>query len=387
MHRQSRRIKSLGLVAALTVSSLVAPTSLTAGAAPERAASPWRASIALAALGSIRDTATSRTSIYISDLDAIWRSAGVPVPPSVLPKNPRALKRVLKAFEQMFGGSPVGARLWLTYFIAGAPLGYPVMALHGDLEIGPPGNELSEIWGPISEPAVVKVLTRIKPHTTTEGPNLLIDLGSRPSHRPPTSFKSILTDIRYLALPRTGGRLVAGDLRASSSAVTDLTGRAKVPNPLSSDPAVAAIASAVGPTFQSLAMGTEFVTKVAGLLKELRPRPALWAKVESASGLSRLRAGPVMVGWAYTKGTPEAESVVAAAFYPTPTDARTAATTVARYTATGTSLRLDEPYRKLWQVDATTVHGNLVVMDLTIKSPDAIIQALVTDDFPLFWSP
>lgn len=78
---------------------------------------------------------------------------------------------------------------------------------------------------------------------------------------------------------------------------------------------------------------------------------------------------------------------MATAFYPTPADAHIAATTVARYTATGTSPRVDEPYSKLWRIDATAVRGNLVVMHLTIKSPDAISQALVTDDSPLFWSP
>jgi hypothetical protein len=371
-------IESLGLVAALTVGSLVAPTSLTAGASPTRAA--WPASTALAALSSVRDDATSRTLIIINDLDAIWQSVGIPVPPSVLPTN----SKFVRAFEQVAGASPVGSFVWSTDFITGAPLGYPVLALDGELEIGPPGNELSEIWGPISEPAVVKVLKKIKPHTTTEGADLVIDLGSQPAARPSTPFKNILGDIRYIAIPRSGGRLVTGGLHAPSSAVTDLTGSAKVHNPLSSDPAVRAIVSALGPAFQSLTMGTEFIEKVALFLKS---SPALRKKVELASGLARLRTGPTMVGVACTKGAPTGESIVAAAFYPTPADARTAATTVARYTATGTSLRVDEPYSKLWQVDATTVHGNLVVMDLTIKSPDAITQAFVYGDFPLFWAP
>jgi hypothetical protein len=94
-----------------------------------------------------------------------------------------------------------------------------------------------------------------------------------------------------------------------------------------------------------------------------------------------------MVGVAYTRGASPAEAVVAAALYPTPADAQEAVKTVAHYTGAGNSLQTNVPYRQLWRVDRTTVHGSLVVMDLTTKSPGSVTRALTSHDFPLFWSP
>jgi hypothetical protein len=160
---------------------------------------------------------------------------------------------------------------------------------------------------------------------------------------------------------------------------------APVAHPLSRDPSVVAVLGALGPTFESIAIGTSFIAKLNAVLHH--PSAEERADFEHITGLSQFQVGPVMVGVAYTKGAPRTKSVVAAALYPTPADAQEAVTTVAHYTATGESVAYHEPYRQFWRVDRTTVHGSLVVMDLTTKSPGSVTRALTNDDLPLFWSP
>jgi hypothetical protein len=264
------------------------------------------------------------------------------------------------------------------------PLGYPVLSLDGELDVGPPADDLSEVWGPITQSAVLHALKKVKPHTTMVGTDLVLDLGADFEIRP-APFNSVLLATRFISIPKDGGRLDTGARPVSSSAVRALVDNAPVAHPLSRDPSVLAVLGAFGPTFESLTIGTSFIAKLNDVLHNSNAEER--AEFEQTAGLSQFQVGPVMVGLAYTKGAPHAQSVVADALYPSPTDAQEAVGTVAHYAATGESIQYHEPYRQFWRVDRTTVHGSLVVMDLTTKSPGSVTRALINNDFPLFWSP
>jgi hypothetical protein len=370
----------LAVVSILTIGAAMSPVSSVAHAAPGRPSS-WTGSTALAVLRSVADTASNRTSIVINDFGAIWRAAGLPVPPTL---HQWETKTASDATSQAAPGSPAGSYLWQLMPEYSAPLGYPVLSLDGELDVGPPADDLSEVWGPITQPAVRKAFKKANPHTTMVGADLVLGLGS-PSEVPPPPFDAVLLATRFVAAPKAGGRLVTGGRRASLSAVKAVVDNAPMAHPLSRDPSVLAVLGAFGPTFESLAIGTSFIAKLNVVLHN--PSVEERADFEHTTGLSQFQVGPVMVGLAYIKGAPQAKSVVAAALYPTPAAAQTAATTVARYTVTGESVQSREPYRQLWRVDRTRVHGSLVVMDLTTKLPGSATTALIDNDFPLFWSP
>ena len=360
-------------------SSVPGPSGMSSAVSSTRAGSAGAG--VLSVLRSIPDTAGNRSSITVNEVSAIWTAAGLPTTPSAA----QAMgKTGQDATTQVFEGSPAGTGLWRVAPNYSAPLGYPVLSVKQEIAVGSVGDQVSEVWAPVSTAAVARAVQPLRLGTAHAGANVLYDLGPGVNVSRPAPFDEILLGTRYLLVPSSGGRIITGSGKTPQSALTALANGTPVPDSLAADPDVAAMIGALGPAFQSLTIGT-FSPTPSEMFTHLTP--LMLARVKRVTGLGRLRSGPVMTGLAYSGGPVGAQSVVAAALYPSPADAQSAADTMVPYTAAGTSLRLGQPYSKLWRVDKTSVLGRLVIMHLTTMSPGSVTQALLTSDFPLFWSP
>ena len=354
--------------------SAATATAWTAGAAPAGAG-------VLSALQSVPDTAANRSSIVVNDVNAIWSAAGLPATPSAAQAGSKTGQN---AATQEYEGSPAGTTLWRLAPNDPAPLGYPTLSVRQEVMIGPIVDQVTEVWAPVSAAAVAAAVHPLGPGTEQAGPGVLYDLGPHVNVNRPAPFSQLLLGTRYLLVPSSGGRIITGSIQVPLSTVTSLATGARVAHSLAADPAVSAVIGALGPKFQSLLIGTYSPTAAEIFA---HATPAMLARLNAMTGLGRLRSGPVMTGFAYTGGPLSAQTVVAAALYPSPADARSAAGITARYATVGTSLRLIQPYSTQWRVNKTSVRGSLVVMNLTTMTPGSVTQAYLNNDFPLFWSP
>jgi hypothetical protein len=347
--RAARRGSALG--AAVLLGLLGAGFDRPASAAD----APATAATAIAALGSVPDSAATRRSIEISDLTAIKRSFGSPSR-----HQTRAQAALLLEEQGQISSPAVGTELLNDGQFA--PFGYPLLGLRVQLEVGFVPDDEGEVWGPIRSSSVTAALARAKPHSETVGTTRLFNFGTRSHKQLPLVFETALLSLRYIAVPAGGGRVLDAGSQASRANMLQLASGRPAADPVSTDPRVAPLLRAFGSHVQSLTLGTGYI----------------------GPGPKRPPAGPLMVGLAYTGGTPEHQSVMAAALYPSAADALAAVATVGHYTATGYDNQSDLPYRRLWRVTSDAANGRLVTLRLR-TSRSAPSNAMNEGSFPLFW--
>jgi hypothetical protein len=332
----------------------------------------------------VPDTAASRSSIVIVDFGAIWRAQGLPAQPTL---SQFLRPHVGGALDQAAGAdSPLGSELFSDLPRSARPFGYPVLGLGVELDVGDPPTDVSEVWGPIDAAKLAAAVAPLKPKHSTAGPSKVFDFGAALNLKSPGAFIQSLINLRFLVAPAGGGRAASGNKGAAESSVTRLANAQDVPDPVSADPLVAPLLRAFGTHVESIVIGTGLVSQGWATGLGASANPTTLERLKSEIGISRLPAAPLIVGLAYTGGPTAHQTVIAAALYPSPADAEAAVRTVGRYAATGMSLKLDEPYRKLWRVSSDTAHGQLVTMHLT-TSDSAPTDELNASDFPLFWAP
>jgi hypothetical protein len=372
----------LAVLGALTACAASGPSAPGSAATTTSSTAAASASVgALSALRSVPDTVANRGSIVVNNVSAIWSAAGLPATPS---GTEAASKTGQNATTQVYEGSPAGTILWRLAPNDPAPLGYPTLSVRQEIMIGPIVDQVSEVWAPVSATAVAAAVHPLRPGTEQAGAGVLYDLGPRVNPNRPVPFNLLLLGTRYLLVPSSGGRIITGSISMPQSTLTALATGARVAHSLAADPAVSAVIGALGPKFQTLTMGTYSPTPTEIFA---HATPAMLERMNRMTGLGQLRHGPLMTGFAYTGGPLTAQTVVAAALYPSAADARSAADITARYATDGTSLRFGRPYTTLWRVNKTSVRGSLVVMNLTTMFPGSVTQAYMSNDFPLFWSP
>jgi hypothetical protein len=351
--RAARRSSALGAAVLLGLPGAGCGSGDRSAAATD---APPTAATAIAALGSVPDSAAARRSIEISDLTAIKRAAGSPS------RHQTQTQVALLALQQGQVGSPAVGTELLNDGSVLAPFGYPVLGLRVQLEVGFVPDDEGEAWGPIRSASVAAALAPAKPHSATVGTTRVFDFGTKPHELLPQPFDLALIGLRYIAVPAGGGRVLDAGNQASRASMLQLANGRLAAHPVRTDPLVAPLLRAFGSHVQSLTLGTGYI----------------------GPGAKRPPAGPLMVGLAYIGGTPEHQSVMAAALYPSAADARAAVAIVGHYTATGYDYRFDLPYRRIWRVTSDIANGPLVTLRLR-TSNSAPSNAMNDGSFPLFW--
>jgi hypothetical protein len=238
------------------------------------------------------------------------------------------------------------------------------------------------VWGPINPNRVLAAVKHLKSRRSRVGQSTVLDFGPLPDvTNISPEFGDFQNSVRYLAVNRQTGRVVEGGKLAAEPGVTALANATHVADPVSADPTVAPLLRAFGTHVQSMVLGTGFIN---GGPFSAGETPAEMQRLLNQTGISRLPAGPLMVGLAYTGGPPTHQSVLAAALYPSAADAQAAVATVGKYTKSGFSHQFNMPYSRLWHVTSDTAQGRLVTLHLT-TSNGAPTRAIIANDFPLFW--
>lgn len=366
-------------VATLTVASAgVAPPSLAADIdAP--ASSP-----AVAALRAVADTAANRQLIIVNNLAAIWRSGGLPSAPSLKQAVSRAGDA---ASSELFSGSPLGTGLWQYVANYPAPFGYNPLALTEELSVGNPPHELSEVWGPIDAENVEAVLSKLKAKKTRADGVSYFDLGPAVGLLRPAPYDTALIGVVRVGVPAYG-RLVTGGAGVPAAGVAALGAGSAKSGSLLSDPSVAHLLS-LWPESEMTVMGSSLVETARDIQALLGPNaPASDSdRLAHRLGLQLLPAAPTFAGVAFLGGRPSAAHYVAAAIYPSPTDAKAAARVLGTDLRTALDVAQDLPYDHLWHVNDVSAVGSTVVARFTVIRAGAVAQALDERSFPLFYAP
>jgi hypothetical protein len=171
------------------------------------------------------------------------------------------------------------------------------------------------------------------------------------------------------------GKVVAGDPSVGTATLESMAQGATSPDPLSSDPEVAALLS-LWPNAICMEMGT-------GLIVRLSSRLYRNASLLRSTSFPLV---PIFGGATYLSGGASNATLLAAATYPTPADVQSASSVVGTLMQ-GYDPMVSVPYSHLWNLDSMTVQGSTLIVRLTTLRAGAVGISIDQNFMPCFWAP